>query len=106
MPVDPGILGPATLAISSGVSAFQSFLPKLSEIRKASPSDDPSFAADVRMGEVAAVAVTVGVGAVASSLTGSPTPAVVAVVIAVGLVVMYESTLNADRPMEPKGLTS
>jgi hypothetical protein len=106
MPVDPGLIGPATLAISSGMSAFQSFLPKLSDIRKADPVNDPSFAADVRMGEIAAVAVTVGVGAVASSLTGSPVPTVVAVVIAVGLVVMYESTLVAQRPMEPKGLTA
>lgn len=100
MPVDPSLIGPSTLAISQAVTAFNSFLPKLADIRKSHPTEDPAFAADVRMGEVAAVALTVGVGAVASSLTGSPVPTVVAVVVAVGLVLMYESTLRADRPME------
>lgn len=102
MPVDPNLIGPSTLAISQAIGSFNAFLPKLAEIRKATPADDPSFAADVRTGEVAAVALTVAVGAIVSSLTGSHTPAVVSVVCAVGLVVLYESTLRADRPMEPK----
>jgi hypothetical protein len=102
MPVEPGLLGPTTLAISSGVSAFSTFLPKITDIRKANPNDDVSFAADVRMGEVAAAALTIGVGAIVSSLTGSSAPTVVAVIVALGLVIMYESTLRANRPMERK----
>lgn len=102
MPVDPSLIGPATLAITQGIGAFNTFLPKLSDIRKADPAHDPDFAADVRVGEMAAVALTVSVGAIVSSLTGSPVPAVIAVLISLGLVVMYETTLNATRPMEAK----
>lgn len=95
MPVDPGLIGPSTLALTQAVGSFNAFLPKLADIRKAHPDQDPSFTNDVRTGEVAAVALTVGVGAVVSSLTGSPVPTVVAVVAAVGLVLMYETTLRA-----------
>jgi hypothetical protein len=100
--VPPELIGPATLAVSQGISAFTTFLPSISDIRKANPGEDVSMAADVRLGEVAAVALTVGVGAVASSLTGSPVPVVVAVTVSVLMVCMYEATLRADRPMEPK----
>ncbi len=101
MPVDPSILGPSTLGLTTAVGAFNSFLPPLTEVRKTG-LDDPSFVADVRTGEVAAVALTVGVGAIISSLTGSPVPTLVSVVAALGLVLMYETTLRADRPLEPK----
>lgn len=100
--VSPELIGPSTLALSQGISAFMTFLPSLSDVRKANPGEDVSMAADVRLGEVAAVALTVGVGAVASSLTGSPVPAVVAVTVSILMLCVYESTLRADRPMEPK----
>jgi hypothetical protein len=99
----PGeLIGPATLAMSQGISAFMTFLPSLAEVRKADPVHDVSMAADVHMGEVAAITLTVGVGAVASSLTGSPVPVMVAVVVSILMLCLYESTLRADRPMEPK----
>lgn len=101
MPVDPSIIGPSTLALTQAVGSFNAFLPKLSDVRKAHPETDPSLTNDVRTGEVAAVALTVGVGAIASSLTGSPVPTVVAVVAAVGLVIMYEATLRAT-PQETR----
>jgi hypothetical protein len=100
--VDPQLIGPATLAVSQGISAFMTFLPSLTDVRKANPGEDLVMAADVRMGEIAAVALTVGVGAVASSLTGSPVPVVVSVTVAVLMLCLYEATLRADRPMEPK----
>lgn len=100
--VPPELIGPATLAVAQGVNAFTTFLPRLADIRKADPDTDASMAADVRMGEVAAITLTVGVGAVISSLTGSPVPVMVAVVISVMMFCLYESTLRADRPMEPK----
>lgn len=93
MAVDPGIIGPATLSITQAIGSFSTFLPSLADIRKEDGSN-PELINDVRVGEVAAVAVTVGVGAIVSSLTGSPVPAVVAVVVALGLVLMYEATLN------------
>jgi hypothetical protein len=100
--IDPGLIGPTTLAISQAVGSFTTFLPSLAEIRKNDPVHNPEFTADVRVGEVAAVAVTMGVGVIVSSLTGSNAPAFVALIACLGLIVIYESTLRADRPMEAK----
>lgn len=102
MPIDPGLIGPTTLAVTQAIGAFNTYLPNLSEIRKKNVADDPAFAADVRTGEVAAVALTVGVGVIVSSLTGSSAPAIVGLIVALGLVFMYETTLRADRPLEGK----
>lgn len=105
MPSD--ILGPATLSVSQGISAFQFFLPKLSEVRKANSAVDLDMVGDVRLGEVAAVTLCIGVGAIVSSLSGSPVPAFVSALMAAILVCIYETALRADRPMEPKsGLRS
>lgn len=103
MPVDPAILGIAMTTVSQGANAFQQYVPKLADIRKS--NGDPEIIGDVRMGEVAAVALTMGVGVIASSLTGSPTPAVVAAIICISLVILYESALRADRPFEPPNLS-
>lgn len=100
---NPDVFGPASLAVTQGVTAFSTFLPKFSDVRKNHPDDNPDFAADVRMGEVAAVTVTMGIGLIASSLTGSAAPAIVSALTCLVLVVLYESTLRANRPMEPKG---
>ena len=104
MPIDPGLIGPTTLAISQAIGAFQSFLPPISEIRKNDPMNNPEFTADVRMGEVAAVSITLGVGVIVSSLTGSSAPAMVAIIACLGLIVLYESTLRATAPMEGKAV--
>lgn len=100
MPSD--ILGPAALSISQGVSAFQFFLPKLSDVRKTNPAVDLDMVGDVRLGEVAAATLCIGIGAIVSSLTGSPVPAVVALIMVGILICVYETALRADRPMEPK----
>lgn len=99
MSADPAVTSAALIAMTQSIAAFQTFLPPLADIRKGS-ADDPGFAGDVRLGEVAAAGLTIGVGAIVGSLTGSSVPTVVAVVTAVGLVVLYESTLRASRPME------
>lgn len=100
--LDPGMVGLGMQIVSSGVSQFQNMLPKISEVRKADPVRNPDVAADVRMGEVAAVTLTVGFGLVASAFTKDPTPAILAAFISLALVILYESTLRADRPLEPK----
>lgn len=102
--IDPNLIGPTTLAISQAVGAFNTFLPSISEIRKNDPVANPEFAADVRVGEVAAVTITLGVGAIVSSLTGSSAPTVVALVACLGLIVLYETTLRAERPLESKAV--
>lgn len=93
------IFGPAMLGVTSGIQAFQSFLPRLTDIRKAN-AEDSSFAADVRMGEVAGVTLTLGIGVIASSLTRSPIPAFTSLLMCLILVMVYETTLRADRPFE------
>jgi hypothetical protein len=94
--MDASIIGPATLSITQAITSFHSFLPAFTDIRKQHPADNPSFAADVRMGEIASVTVS------CSSLTGSPIPAYTAVLICAILVTLYECTLRSNRPMEPK----
>jgi hypothetical protein len=99
---NPDMFGPATFAVGQSVTAFISFLPKFSEVRQKSPRDDPDFAADVRMGEIAAVTVSMGIGTISSSITGSPIPIVVTLLVCLILVTLYESTLSANRPMEAR----
>lgn len=95
MAVDPGIFGPASLGMTQAIAQFQTFLPSFTEIRKADPNEDAAMVQDVRMGELAAVLLTLGIGGMVSSLTGSPVPAVVSAVTCFGLVCLYESALRA-----------
>lgn len=96
----PEMFGPASLALSQTVSAFQGFLPHLTDVRKASPTD-PDMAGDVHLGEIAASALAIGIGAVASSLTGNYIPVTVSVLVAFTLICVYESALRQNRPMDP-----
>lgn len=98
MAVDGVALSVTTVALTSSVSAFYQMLPPISEIRKRT-ADDPAFVADVRIGEVAASAITLGMGAIASSLSGSSTPVVASAILALGLVFLYESVLR-QHPVE------
>lgn len=98
--MDPSIIGPATLAMTQGFAAFNSFLPSMTEIRRHSP-DDQEFAHDVRMGEITAAGLTLGIGAIVGSLTQSATPIIVSGAMAFGLIMVYESALRANRtPVE------
>jgi hypothetical protein len=92
------------LSVTQGVQAFHSFLPNFVDIRRNNPNDDPVFAGDVRMGELAAATTTIGIGLIASSLTGSPVPTYTAILMSFILVALYEYTLRSHRPMEkPRG---
>lgn len=88
------------LGVTAGINTFANFLPKFSDIRKADPVNNPDIAADVRMGELAGVTLTMGIGVIASSLTRSSVPTFTALVMCVFLVGVYESALRADRPFE------
>lgn len=93
MAADPGL---ALLSVTQAVGLFQAFLPKFTEISAADPADNPQLEADVRRGEFAAVMLTLGIGGMASALTQSPTPAMVAALSSLGLVILYESALRKD----------
>lgn len=101
MPVPSDALGPATLAITQSVSSFQFFLPKLSDVRRTDAAHNPDMVGDVRMGEVAAATLCLGIGAMVSSLSGSPYPAMVSVLMVVILVCLYETALRGNKPMNP-----
>jgi hypothetical protein len=94
MAVDPAVIGPATLSLTQSIGLFQAFLPSFSEIAKTNPEDNPALVQDVRMGELAAAVLTLGIGGMISALTGSPVPAIVSVISGAVLVVLYESALN------------
>jgi len=93
MASDPQAASAAMLAMTQAIGAFTTFLPPLTEVRKGSVND-PSFADDVRVGELAASALTIGIGVIVSGLTGSNAPTVVAGFTAVGLCLLYETTLR------------
>src|SRR3546814_5781067 len=70
---NPEALGPASLALGNTVNSFGVFLPKLTDVRRASRGDD-SMRKDVRLGQIGAVSVAMGFGIILSSLSGSPVP--------------------------------
>lgn len=98
MPVPPELIGPATLAMTQSLSLFTTFLPKFTDIKNGS-SHDPGFATDVRMGELAAATLTIGIGTVASGLTGSSVPIGISILMVVALVMLYESALRYEGPV-------
>jgi hypothetical protein len=79
--------------MTQSLTLFQQFLPKFQEISAADPDNDAGMVRDVRMGEVAAVVTTLGIGGMTSALSGSSTPAVVAAITAGGLILLYEYAL-------------
>lgn len=81
------------LSVTQSVAVFTTLLPPLSEVRKSRGNADTVN--DVRMGELAASALVVSIGLMASTMTNSPVPAMVAILSAAGLIVMYESVLSA-----------
>lgn len=95
MSVDRQDVSIAALALTQTVAAFQGFLPPLVEVRR-SHSNDPEAIQDVRIGEAASAALALGVGFTLTSLTGSMTPAVVSLLTAVGLIIVYESALRSQ----------
>lgn len=98
--VDPSVIGPSLQAATTAFSAFNTFLPDLTKIREANAELEPQLVANVRMGEVAAAGVVMGIGAISSALTGDPTRALVAAIAVIALVFLYEMTLRANRPFE------
>lgn len=93
MPDNGAALAVSSIAIGQTVGAYQFFLPPLREVRQAGP-DDETMCQDVYIGQVAAGAVSVGVGVMLSFLTGSKLPAFVAAFIAVIIAGIYHYTMK------------
>jgi Na+/glutamate symporter len=91
---NPEMLGPASLAIGNTVNSFGVFLPKLTDVRRATPGDQ-SIIKDVRLGQIGAVAVAMGFGAIMSSLSGSPIPVYVSFFMSAVIIGLYEQALRS-----------
>lgn len=83
------------LAATSAIGLYTSFLPDLRDVRKSTRGDKDAVA-DVRVGEIAATALTVAIGITASSLIHNPAPAMIALVVAGFLIITYESVLASN----------
>jgi hypothetical protein len=93
-------MGVAAIALTQSFAQFQTYMPKISDIRKADPKVDFDLVGDVRIGEIAAFVGSVGVGVIVSSITNDPVPAYVSVAVCLILIALYESVLRSIRPME------
>lgn len=97
---DPGSVAASTIAIGQTVASYQFFLPRLNEVRQASPHD-PTMRGDVLLGQVAAGVVSASVGVLLAWMTGSPVPVYVTLFIAVVIAAFYQFAMNGNRVMEP-----
>lgn len=86
----------ATVSLGQTVIAYTYFLPRLSEVRRAQP-DDELMRGDVRLGQIAAAALSGGIGITLSYMTQSPLPVYVAAFIAIIIAVVYQYAMSGER---------
>lgn len=91
--MDPSALSASTLSLGQTVVAYQFFMPRLADVRRADPTDT-DMRTDVLLGQVAAGALTIAVGVMLSYLAGSGIPVFVSVVIAVVIAACYQYALT------------
>jgi hypothetical protein len=91
---NPEALGPASISMGTATSAFMGLMPSFSEVRRADPNDE-GMAKDIRLGQIAASAIAIGTGIILSSLSGSPIPAFVSVLMTALLVWCYQNARKA-----------
>lgn len=91
---NPEALGPASLAVGQSVSSFSIFLPKFTDVRQANPKDE-TMLKDLRLGEVGAATVAIGVGIILSSISGQSAPTVVSIIMVLILVFLYERAMKS-----------
>lgn len=92
-------VGTTILAATQGMTAFWQFMPRISDVRKAD-IEDGEMRGDVRFAEVAGIGVTMGIGALLSSMTKSRMPLLTSALVCAGFVFLYETALRKTRPME------
>lgn len=99
MPPDAGTSAAASIALGQTVGAYAYFLPPLREVRRAG-STDPQMRGDVRMGQIAAGALSLGVAAILANLTKSTVPVIGTLIVALIIAFLYETALRGDRLFE------
>lgn len=93
---DPGMVSISAIAIGQTVVAYQFFLPRISEVRRADPSD-AAMQGDVVLGQIGAGAVSMAVAVVVAVLSGSAVPVWVALVVAAIIAGIYHYAMNGSR---------
>lgn len=89
--------GSASFAVSQSVSSYMQFLPKITDVRKAS-INDADFVYDLRIAEIAGAVITIGIGVIVSSMTQSSAPIFAGLFISLVIVCLYETVLRKDAP--------
>lgn len=92
---DPAAVTGATISIGQTVVAYQFFLPRITDVRKAAPND-PAMRGDVMLGQLAAGAVAISVGVLFAWMTGSPVPVYVTLFVALVIAAFYQFALNGN----------
>jgi hypothetical protein len=82
-------------SVGQGVASFTSFLPRLTDVRKASKEND-NFVADLRIAEIGGSVITLGIALIAASLAKSVAPMYAGLFIVCVIVVLYESVLRQE----------
>ena len=86
-------IGPAFIAVTQGINVFNTLMPPLDDIRVSDPSD-MHMSQSVRTAEWAGTVITLSLGILASALSNSSAPFVIALIIVGVLVFIYERTLR------------
>lgn len=99
MTVDAGASAAASIALGQTVGAYAFFLPPLREVRRAGAADS-AMRGDVRMGQIAAAALSLGVATILANLTGSTMPVIATAVVALIIAFLYETALRGEGLFE------
>lgn len=100
MAADGNAITASTVSIGQTVYAYSFFLPKISEVRRAEPTDT-YMRSDVLIGQIAAGSVSMAVGTLLSWMTGNPLPVYTTLFIAIVIAVIYQyAMLNGERVSE------
>lgn len=90
---DPTAVAAASIAVGQTVAGYQFFMPRLSDVRKADPNE-PDMRGDVLIGQLAASALSIGIGATFTVLTGSKIPLWVSIFTALIIAGAYQYALS------------
>lgn len=93
--MDASLIGVSTLAITQSFTVFNAFLPPLTDVRRMSPANS-SQVMDIRVGEIAAASLVIGIGGALCYMMKTHEPMTFAVLAAVGLIGIYEFALRTN----------
>lgn len=85
------VVNASLLSATQAVAVFTSVMPPIHQVKR-DPKPD-----DVRIAERAGVAIVVSIGLLTTIIVRDPSPAMVAVMVSAGMVVLYESVLERNK---------